>query len=152
MVCSLLGECWEEEEEYTERLFILGLVHHPLSHPHHTRLIIPHTLRHRRKVLLRTLGPRRVSEGSSSPHSLGPRGVSEKSSSPHTETDPTKVLPHTGRIRGKSAHTGSIGRNFAHLNLPLRGFPCPGEPSVAQCADPKLFEGLGFDSPLERRL
>jgi hypothetical protein len=32
VVCSLLGECWEEEEEYTERLFILGLVHHPLSH------------------------------------------------------------------------------------------------------------------------
>jgi hypothetical protein len=32
VICSLLGECWEEEEEYTERLFILGLVHHPLSH------------------------------------------------------------------------------------------------------------------------
>ncbi len=119
MVCSLLGECWEEEEEYTERLFILGLVHHPLSHPHHTRLIIPHTLRHRRKVLLRTLGPRRVSEGSSSPHSLGPRRVleesssphslgprrdSEESSSPHTGTDPTKVLPHTGTIK-VSLHT-----------------------------------------------
>ncbi len=39
MVCSLLGECWEEEEEYTERLFILGLVHHPLSH-----ILITHVL------------------------------------------------------------------------------------------------------------
>ncbi len=110
-----------------------------LSHPHHTGLIIPHTLRHRREVLLRTLGPRRVSAESSSPHSLRPRRDSAGSSSSalsviarrfrgkflsaHSGTDPTKVLPHTVRIRGKSAHTGSIGRNFAHLNPPLRGFP-----------------------------
>ncbi len=45
------------------------LVHHPLSHPHHTGLIIPHTLRLGREVPLRTLAPRRDLEESSSPHS-----------------------------------------------------------------------------------
>jgi len=90
VVCSLLGECWEEEEEYTERLFILGLVHHPLSHPHHTGLIIPHTLRHRREVFLRTQGPRRESE---------------ESSSPHTGTDLTKVPPHTLGQLAEISHT-----------------------------------------------
>jgi hypothetical protein len=57
-----------------------------LSHPHHTRLIIPRTLRHRREVLLRTLGQRRDSAESSSLHSLRPRRESEGSSSPHSET------------------------------------------------------------------
>jgi hypothetical protein len=97
-----------------------------------------------RKVPLpHSLPPRRVSAESSSPHSLGPRRKSEGSSSPHTGTDLTKVLPHTGTDlskvlphtgtdltkvlphtgKGKSAHTGSIGRNFAHLDPPLRGFP-----------------------------
>ncbi len=75
-----------------------------LSHPHHTGLFIPHTLRHRREVLLRTLPPRRVSaESSSSALSMTAQRFSGKFLSAHSGTDPTKVLPHTGK--GKSAHT-----------------------------------------------